>query len=240
MLIAILMSFTLSASPLDSTPHCLTINELLESGSMQRVNEFRTFFFWGPNYTIATDKEEQTQKRTIGFNWSVDSVSFSQFEKIEKAAKAFSDLINIYFLGEKQLKYLDEILIVLTRQNDSTKYHSFNFLVDPSLKYLDYAVDKKVKLLKDLSVCEIQFAITTDLNDQLKSILYLTIIVPDVVVSIEKNIKPIKDSFTKVVENFILSDNRDYYSKYQLSFVGQHGGKKEYSIVISKPKNETL
>jgi hypothetical protein len=240
MLIAILTSFALSVSPPDSTPHCLTLNELLESGSVKRINELNTISFFGPSYSMFTHEQEQTKKRTIGFRWDVDSVSYLQFEKIEKTARAFSDLINIYFLGEKQLRYLDEILIVVTCQGDTTKYHSFNFLIDHSLKYLNYEVDKKVKLLKDLSVCEIQGATSTDLNNQLKSILYMNIIVPDIVVSSENEIQPLKDTLTKVVKNFILSNNREYYSKCQLSFVGQHGGKKEYTFLISKPQNESL
>jgi hypothetical protein len=240
MLLAILFSFTLSVSPPDSTPHCLTVNELMESGSVRRINELSTISFLGPNYSMVTHEQEQTMKRTIGFRWDLDSVSYSQFEKIEKAARAFSDLINIYFLEKKQLQYLDEILLVVTRQGDSTKYYSFNYLIDKALKYLNYPVDKKVKLVKDLFVCEIQGGPSTDINNQLKSILYLTIIVPEVVAEGEKKIQPLIDSLTKVVKNFILSEHREYYSKCQLSFVGQHGGMKEHTFLISKPKSENL
>lgn len=240
MLIAILISATLSASHPDTIPHCLTLKELEKSGALSRINDLSILLPLGPNYTVATHEEPETNKRTIGFNWSVDSVSFSHYDEIERAALAFSDMINLYFLREKELKHLDEIMLVVNQQGDSTKYHFFNFLIEPKLRYRNYTIDKRIKMLKDLSICRIEDISFPDENRQLKYILHLTISVPDVVVSIEKNLLPLKEALKIVVENFILARHRENYSRYQLTFVGQHNGTKDYAFPIGVSKNETL
>lgn len=239
MLIALLLSFAGPTCKTDSTPDYLTINELKVSGSIQKIKEISTFSFLGPTFRLVLYDQEESKKKTIGFSWDLDSLSYSKFDKIEKAACAFSDMINIYFLEQKQLHNLDEIMLLVTRDGDSAKCHSFNFLIDSNLKDIKYPVDQKIKLLKDISLCDIQCNITTDEYNSSKAIMYLTMIVPDVVVKIENNLNPLKDALIQAVDKFILSDNREYYSKYQLTFAGQHV-KKEFTIPISKPQNETL
>jgi len=234
------MSASLFAAYPDTTRHCPTLNELKESGAFERINDLSIFFTLGSEYTVSIHEEALTKKRTIGFNWSVDSVSFSHYEEIQRAALAFSDLINIYFLGENELRNLDEILIVVNRKGDSTNYYSFNLLIDNKLKYRKNTIDQKMKLLKDLFICKIEHITYPDGNNPFKSVLRLTINLPDIIISIDKNLVPFKEPLKKVVKNFIIRGHHEQCSKFQLQFVGQRNVEKEYTFPVDEFKNESL
>ena len=194
---------------------------------------------FGPDCRTAIIIDPRTDKRTIVFNWSQDSLFFSNSDKNQKDAFAYNNLVMLYVLQEKQLSKLDEIAMYIERNGDSTRFNLFCSVVDAKMRRHRFTVDEKMQMLKDLSAYTLDHSSVSDWDNPLKNIFRITVQTPGFLFD-ENDLSTMVTALRSIIEDFVLLSDRKNYSRYQVICMDKDNERKKSIFLVPDSKKTTL